>query len=127
VTGAAAARLTRWLGSWPCLLVAGLTMAITQTALGLTSSVVIAAITQLGSSGAFALFNMTAVTMQQRLIPAELLGRPPGTCVDPIPPRLPRQVPRSCRKNQCQGWRARSEARTYDLGGAARASSTAGG
>ncbi len=75
VTGALGARLTRRLGPWPCLLVAGLTMAITQTALGLTSSVIVAAITQFGSSGAFALFNMTAATMQQRLIPAELLGR----------------------------------------------------
>ena len=50
-------------------------MAATQTALGLSSSVIIAAVMMFGSSGAFALFNMTAVTMQQRLIPAGLLGR----------------------------------------------------
>lgn len=77
-TGAAGARLTRRLGPWPSLLLAGLTMAITQAALGLTSSVIIAAITQFASSGAFALFNMTAVTMQQRLVPAGLLGRVTG-------------------------------------------------
>ena len=74
-TGAAGARLTRRLGPWPSLLLAGLTMAVTQAALGLTSSVIIAALTQFASSGAFALFNMTAVTMQQRLVPAALLGR----------------------------------------------------
>jgi MFS family permease len=74
-TGAAGARLTRRLGPWPSLLLAGLTMAVTQVALGLTSSVIIAALTQFASSGAFALFNMTAVTMQQRLVPAGLLGR----------------------------------------------------
>jgi len=74
-TGAAGARLTRRLGPWPSLLLAGLTMAVTQAALGLTSSVIIAALTQFASSGAFALFNMTAVTMQQRLVPAGLLGR----------------------------------------------------
>lgn len=74
-TGAAGARLTRRLGPWPSLLLAGLTMAVTQAALGLASSVIIAALTQFASSGAFALFNMTAVTMQQRLVPAGLLGR----------------------------------------------------
>ena len=74
-TGAAGARLTRRLGPWPSLLLAGLTMAVTQAALGLTSSVIIAALTVFASSGAFALFNMTAVTMQQRLVPAGLLGR----------------------------------------------------
>jgi len=74
-TGAAGARLTRRLGPWPSLLLAGLTMAVTQAALGLTSSVIIAALTQFASSGAFALFNMTAVTMQQRRVPAALLGR----------------------------------------------------
>lgn len=74
-TGTAGARLTRRLGPWPSLLLAGLTMAVTQAALGLTSSVIIAALTQFASSGAFALFNMTAVTMQQRLVPAGLLGR----------------------------------------------------
>jgi predicted MFS family arabinose efflux permease len=74
-TGTAGTRLTRRLGPWPSLLLAGLTMAVTQAALGLTSSVIIAALTQFASSGAFALFNMTAVTMQQRLVPAGLLGR----------------------------------------------------
>jgi MFS family permease len=45
VTGAAGTQLTRRAGPWPALLIAGLTMAITQTALGLTSNVVIAAVT----------------------------------------------------------------------------------
>jgi predicted MFS family arabinose efflux permease len=74
-TGAGGARPTRRIGPWPSLLIAGLAMAVSQAALGLTSSVVIAAITQFASSGAFALFNMTATTMQQRLVPAALLGR----------------------------------------------------
>jgi len=74
-TGALGSRLTRRLGPWPCLLIAGLTLAFTQTVLGLTSSVTIAAVMMFGGSGAFALFNMTAVTMQQRLVPAALLGR----------------------------------------------------
>ena len=74
-TGAAGTRLTRRLGPWPSLLLAGLTMAATQTTLGFTSSVIIAAVMLFASSGAFALFNMTAATMQQRLIPAGLLGR----------------------------------------------------
>lgn len=39
-------------------------MAATQTALGLSSSVIITAVMMFGSSGAFALFNITAVTMQ---------------------------------------------------------------
>jgi MFS family permease len=78
VTGAAGTHLTRRAGPWPALLIAGLTMAITQTALGLTSNVVIAATAMFASSGAFALFNMTAVTMQQRLIPTGLLGRVTG-------------------------------------------------
>ncbi len=63
-TGAAGSRLTRRLGPWRSLLIAGLAMAATQTALGLSSSVIITAVMMFGSSGAFALFNITAVTMQ---------------------------------------------------------------
>jgi predicted MFS family arabinose efflux permease len=40
--------------------------------------VVVAAILQVFSSGAFALFNMTALTMRQRQVPDELLGRVSG-------------------------------------------------
>jgi len=68
-------RLTRRLGPWRSLLIAGLAMAATQTGLGLSANVFVAAAMLLASSAAFALFNMTAVTMRQRLIPAELLGR----------------------------------------------------
>jgi MFS family permease len=74
-TGAVGARITRRLGPWRSLLTAGLTMAATQIGLGLTADVFIAAAMLCASSAAFALFNMTAVTMRQRLIPAELLGR----------------------------------------------------
>ena len=64
LAGATGTRLTRRLGPWRSLLTAGLAMAATQTTLGLTTS-----------SAAFAIFNMTAVTMQQRLVPDDLLGR----------------------------------------------------
>ena len=74
-TGAIGTRLTRRLGPWRSLLIAGLAMAATQTGLGLSANVFVAAAMLLASSAAFALFNMTAVTMRQRLIPAELLGR----------------------------------------------------
>lgn len=73
--GAAASRLTRRLGPWRSLLLAGLAMAGSQAVLGLTSNMVIAAATQVVSSGAFALFNIVAVTMRQREVPAGLLGR----------------------------------------------------
>jgi MFS family permease len=75
LTGAAGTSLTRRVGPWRSLLLAGLAMAVTQAGLGLTGSVVIAAAMLFVSSAAFALFNMTAVTMRQRLVPAPLLGR----------------------------------------------------
>ena len=50
-------------------------MAASQTVLGLTANVIIAAAMLAASSAAFALFNMTAVTMRQRLVPDHLLGR----------------------------------------------------
>jgi predicted MFS family arabinose efflux permease len=37
--------------------------------------VIVAALLQVPSSGAFALFNVTAVTMRQRQVPDALLGR----------------------------------------------------
>jgi predicted MFS family arabinose efflux permease len=74
-TGAFGTRLTRRLGHWPSLLMANLAMAGTQAGLGLNANVIIAAILLFASSAAFALFNMTAVTMRQRLVPAGLLGR----------------------------------------------------
>jgi predicted MFS family arabinose efflux permease len=53
-------------------------MAGTQAGLGLNANVIIAAVLLFISSAAFALFNMTAVTMRQRLVPAGLLGRVTG-------------------------------------------------
>lgn len=73
--GGTAAALTRRIGPWRTLLAAGLAMAATQAALGLTVNVIIAALLQVFSSGAFALFNVTAVTMRQRQVPDALLGR----------------------------------------------------
>jgi MFS family permease len=66
---------TRRIGPWRSLLVAGLAMATTQAALGLTGSVIIAALLMMVSSAAFALFNMTVTTMRQRQVPDALLGR----------------------------------------------------
>lgn len=73
--GATAAALTRRIGPWRSLLAAGLAMAASQAALGLTGNVIVAALLQVASSGAFALFNVTAVTMRQRQVPEPLLGR----------------------------------------------------
>src|SRR6266704_3219815 len=56
-------------------MLAGFAMAATQAGLGLNANVVIAAVLLFASSAAFALFNITAVTMRQRRVPAELLGR----------------------------------------------------
>jgi predicted MFS family arabinose efflux permease len=55
-------------------------MAVTQLILGLTSNVVLAAGMLACSSGAFALFNVTAVGMWQRSVPPLLLGRVNGAC-----------------------------------------------
>ena|SRR5690242_5789626 len=50
-------------------------MAVTQAGLGLTANVIIAAAMLFASSAAWALFNMTAVTLRQRQVPNPLLGR----------------------------------------------------
>jgi hypothetical protein len=73
--GGTAAALTRRIGPWRSLLAAGLVMAASQAALGLTGSVIVAALLQVPGSGAFALFNVTAVTMRQRQVPDALLDR----------------------------------------------------
>jgi Transmembrane secretion effector len=67
--------ITRRLGPWRSLLIAGLVMAASQTVLGLSANVIIAAAMLAAGSAAFALFNMTAVTMRQRQVPDGLLGR----------------------------------------------------
>ena len=74
-TGGVGAALTRRLGPWRSLLLGGAAMAASQAGLGLTGNVVVAAATLFISSGAWALFNVTAVTMRQRQVPAALLGR----------------------------------------------------
>ena len=73
--GGIGSRITRRLGPWRSLLVAGLVMAATQSVLGLRANVIVAAAMLAASSAAFALFNMTAVTMRQRQVPDNLLGR----------------------------------------------------
>jgi len=67
--------VTRRLGPWRSLLIAGLVMAASQAVLGLSANVIIAAAMLAAGSAAFAMFNMTAVTMRQRLVPDHLLGR----------------------------------------------------
>ena len=73
--GGIGAVLTRRLGPWRSLLLGGAAMAASQAGLGLTGNVVVAAAMLFISSGAWALFNVTAVTMRQRQVPAALLGR----------------------------------------------------
>ena len=68
-------RITRRLGPWGSLLLAGLALAATQAGLGLTANVAIAAVMVSASSAAWALFDITAVTMRQRQVPGVLLGR----------------------------------------------------
>jgi MFS family permease len=75
VTGGLGAVLTRRLGPWRSLLLGGMAMAASQAGLGLTSNVIVAAAMLFVSSGAWALFNITAVTMRQRQVPPALLGR----------------------------------------------------
>jgi len=73
--GGIAHRITRRLGPWRSLLLAGLALAATQAGLGLTANVAIAAVMVLASSAAWALFDITVTTMRQRQVPAVLLGR----------------------------------------------------
>jgi MFS family permease len=73
--GGTAAWLTRWIGPRRSLVIATLTLAGSQLGLGLTGNVVVAAVMLAAGSGAFAAFNVTAVTLRQRQVPAALLGR----------------------------------------------------
>ncbi len=72
---AACGRLARRIGGHRLLVVTVVTMAATQLVLGLTANVVVAAGMLAASSGSFAVFNVTAVGMRQRRVPARLLGR----------------------------------------------------
>jgi MFS family permease len=67
--------ITRRLGPWRSLLIAGLVLAASQAVLGLTANVIVAAPMLATSSAAWALFGMTAVTMRQRQVPDHMLGR----------------------------------------------------
>lgn len=67
--------VARRAGPWRSLLAAGAGMAVTQAGLGLTTNVIVAAVMLFANSAACALFEMTAVTMRQRQVPPELLGR----------------------------------------------------
>jgi hypothetical protein len=58
--------------------------------------VLIAAVMLVASSAAFALFNITAVTMRQRQVPPELLGRVTSLSADL--PALTRRFRRPARK-----------------------------
>lgn len=73
--GGLGAPITRLLGPWRSLLVAGLVLAASQAVLGLTANVIIAAAMLAASSAAWALFSIAAVTMRQRQAPDNLLGR----------------------------------------------------
>jgi MFS family permease len=75
LAGSGGAALTRRIGPWRSLLIAGLVMAATQAGLGLTGNVIVAAVLLMLSSAVFALCNMTVVTMLQREVPDALLGR----------------------------------------------------
>ena len=75
IAGAIGASVSRRLGPWWSLVAAGMVLAVTQAVLGLSGNVVLAASMLFASSGAWALFNMTAVTMRQRQVPDGLLGR----------------------------------------------------
>ena len=72
--------VTRRLGPWRSLLIAGLAMAATQAVLGLTANVIIAAAMLAASSAAWVVFDMAAVTMRQRQVPDNLLGRITSLC-----------------------------------------------
>lgn len=73
--GAASARITRRVGPVPALVATVVVLAATQLGLGLTANVVVTGVLLAFSSGAFAVFNVVAVTMRQRVVPPELLGR----------------------------------------------------
>lgn len=60
------------------LLPAGLIMAATQATPGITANTITAAVMLSTSNAACALFNMTAITMRQRQVPASPLGIVPA-------------------------------------------------
>ncbi len=75
VAGVASARVVRLLGPQVAVIGTVVVQAATQLGLGLTTNVIVAAVLLAGGSAAFAVFNVVAVTLRQRLVPVELLGR----------------------------------------------------
>lgn len=73
--GFGCARLTRLVGVRGVLAGAMVVMAGSQLLLGLTGDVVLTGTALICSSGAFAAFNVTSLTMRQRRTPEGLLGR----------------------------------------------------
>lgn len=73
--GALCARLAAWAGERRLLTGSVCVLAATELVLGLTGSLVVAAAAIAASSGAFAVFNATSVSMRQRRAPAAMLGR----------------------------------------------------
>jgi MFS family permease len=67
--------ISRRLGPWRSLLIAGLGMATSQAVLGLTANVITAVAMLAASSAACVLFDLAAITMRQRQVPDNLLGR----------------------------------------------------
>lgn len=67
--------VARRTGQWRSLLAAGAVVAGSQAGLGLTSNVIVAAVMLLANGAGLSLFEMTTVTMRQRQVPPELLGR----------------------------------------------------
>jgi MFS family permease len=78
VGGLVAGRLAHRRGPAPVLLLTGLVVAATQLALGLIAVPAAAALLLGASSLAFAVWNATSMTVRQRLVPAQLLGRVVG-------------------------------------------------
>jgi len=75
IAGACCARLTRRFGMRRVLASTVVTMAGAQLVLGLTSNVILAGVALFFSSGAFATFNVTSVSLRQRRAPEGMLGR----------------------------------------------------
>lgn len=73
--GAAGGRLTRHLGPRAGVVLTVVVLAGTQFGLGLTGNAILSGLLLAASSAAFALFNVIVVSMRQRQVPPELLGR----------------------------------------------------
>jgi MFS family permease len=73
--GISAAMISQRVGSGTALLGAVVAMAVTQLAIGLTSSAIVAATMMAGGGFAFAVWGVVAASLRQRLAPDYLLGR----------------------------------------------------